>query len=168
MTRKRWIFSLIAPALVAAVALGAAQAQQPAPAGPGGQAGPGGKRFSHEGFMQKHLGLSEYQARQLKQIREQQAEARRRNMQSLHEANTQLRQLVLNGADEATVRAKQTDVTNLMAESLRMRVDELKQIAPILTPEQRQKFVELGERGGHRGGPHGGPGRGPRTQGQSS
>lgn len=163
MTRKRWIFSLVAPALVAAVALGAAQAQPPAPGAPGGQGGPAGKRFSHEGFMQKHLGLSEDQAKQLKQIHEQQAEARRRNMQAFHEANKQLRQLALDGADEATVRAKQTDVANLMAESLRMRVDQLKQIGPILTPEQRQKFVEMGERGGRRGGKH----RGPRPPTQS-
>ncbi len=167
MTRKRWIFSLIAPALVAAVAFGAAQAQQPGPGGPGAQGSPGGKRFSHEGFMQKHLGLSEDQAKQLKQIHEQQAEARKRNMQALRDANQQLRQLAVNGADEATLRAKQTDVTNLMAESLRLRVDELRQVAPLLTPEQRQKFVEMGARGGHRGGPHGGPGRGPRTPAQS-
>jgi Spy/CpxP family protein refolding chaperone len=172
MTRNRLMLSVVAPLLVGGLALGVAQAREPGPGagGPGTQGGPGGhagKRMSHEGFLQKHLGLSEDQAKQVKQIREQQAEARRRNMQALHEANRELRQLVLNGGDEAAVRAKQTEVSNLMAESLRLRIDELKQIAPLLTPEQRQKFAQMGEGGPRRGG-HGGPGRGPRPQGTQS
>lgn len=153
MTRRSWFLGLTA-ALAAVFAVASAQAQ------PGGT--PGGGRPSHEGFLQKKLGLSDDQAKQMRQIHESQADARKQNMQSLRTAEQELRRAVLSGTDEATVHARQTDVANLMAESIRLRVENLKQVSSILTPEQRQKFAEMGQ---HRG-PHGGRGKHPRPQGQ--
>ena len=157
MTRRTWL-SAIAAVLVAGFAVGTVSAQQGTPGTPPG--GPAG----HGSWMQKKLGLSDDQAKQMRDVMAQQSDARRKNGEALRQANGELRRLVLNGADDATVRAKQTDVANLMAESVRLHVEGLKQISPILTPEQRQKFAEM-SMGGHRGGHHGGP-RGARPQGQ--
>ena len=149
MTRRTWL-SAIAAVLVAGAAVGTVHAQQPTPGST-----PGGR---HSGWMQKKLGLSDDQAKQVRDVMAQQGDAHRKNGEALRQTNAELRRLVLNGADEATVRAKQTDVANLMAESLRLRVEGLKQISPILTPEQRQKFAEMSigdhhGRRGHRGAP---------------
>jgi Spy/CpxP family protein refolding chaperone len=151
MTRRTWL-SAIAAVLVAGAAVGTVHAQQAAPGG------------RHAGWMQKKLGLSDDQAKQVRDVMAQQGDAHRKNGEALRQTNAELRRLVLNGADEAAVRAKQTDVANLMAESVRLRVEGLKQISPILTPEQRQKFAEMsmGDHHGRRG--H----RGPRPQGQQS
>jgi Spy/CpxP family protein refolding chaperone len=151
MTR-RTLFSAVAALLVAGLAVGSAQAQGTTDGKPGGRRG-------HEGFMQKKLGLTDEQAKQVREVMVQQGEARKKNGQAVRDANTELRRLVLNGADEGTVRAKQTDVTNLMAESVRLRVEGLKQISPILTPEQRQKLAEM-KMGDH----HGRRGKHPRPQ----
>lgn len=156
--RRRTLFSAAAALLVAGLAVGSAQAQGPTDGKPRGRAG-------HEGFMQKKLGLSDEQAKQVRDVMAQQGEARKKNGQTLRDANHELRRLVLNGADEGTIRAKQTDVANLMAESVRLKVEGLKQISPILTPEQRQKFAEMRMGEGHhgrRGGKH------PRPQGTQS
>ena len=154
MTRRTWL-SAIAAVLVAGAAVGTVHAQATPGSTPGGR---------HGGWMQKKLGLSDDQAKQVRDVMAQQGDAHRKNGEALRQTNAELRRLVLNGADEATVRAKQTDVANLMAESVRLRVEGLKQISPILTPEQRQKFAEMsmGDHGrrGHRGGP--------RPQGQQS
>ena len=156
MTRRTWL-SVLAAVLVAGTVVGTVHAQQATPGStPGGRQG---------GWMQKKLGLSDDQARQVRDVMTQQGDAYRKNGEALRQVNTELRRLVLNGADEATIRAKQTDVTNLMAESVRLRVEGLKQISPILTPEQRQKFAEMST-GDHHGrrGPRGAP----KPQGQQS
>ena len=153
----RSLFLGLAAVVAVTVVAGSVQAQPATPGGAGGQHGRGD-------FLQKKLGLSEDQAKQVRQIREMQADAHRKNMQALHAAQQELRRAVLNGADETTVRARQTDVTNLMAESVRLRVESLKQISPILTPEQRQKLADMAPGRGH------GPRRGGemRQQGQTS
>jgi Spy/CpxP family protein refolding chaperone len=154
MIRRTWL-SAIAVALVAGLSVGAAHAQPLAP---------GGKQGGHSGHerMQKKLGLTDEQAKQMRDVMTAQKDAQRKNGQALRDANQELRRLALSGADDATLRAKQTDVANLMAESVRLKVEGLKQIAPILTPEQRQKLAEM-RMDHHRGRGHRG---GPKTQGQ--
>ena len=152
----RSLFLGLAAVVAATVVAGSVQAQPTTPGAPGE---PHGRRD----FLQRKLGLTDDQAKQVRQIHEMQADAHRKNMQALHAAQRELRLAVLNGADEATVRARQTDVTNLMAETVRLRVESLKQISPILTPEQRQKLADMAPGRGH------GPRRGDmRPQGQSS
>lgn len=137
----------LAAAVAATVVAGSVQAQPTTPGSHG--------RHSPVDFLQKKLGLSDDQTTQVRQVHEMQADAHRKNMQALRAAQQELRRAVLTDADEATLRARQTDVTNLMAESVRLRVEGLKQISPILTPEQRQKLADMGpgrERGPRRGG----------------
>lgn len=110
--------------------------------------GPRAGHRPHGAWFKEKLGLTDDQEKAIREIREQQFEARKRNGQALHQAQRELSQLVMSGADDATIQAKQTNVAELLAESVRLRVESLKQIAPILTPEQRQKFTELGMRGG--------------------
>ena len=42
--------------------------------------------------------------------------------------------MALNGADDATMQAKQTEVQNLLAQSMQQRLAALKQIGPSSTP----------------------------------
>jgi len=71
----------------------------------------------------------------------------------------ELRRLALNGADDATLQAKQAEVQNLLAQSIQRRLDTLKQVGPILNPDQREAFAKMMERG-----PRGHHHRGPRSE----
>jgi Spy/CpxP family protein refolding chaperone len=115
-----------------------------------------------ESHLQHKLGLSDDQLQAFRQLRaSRDVEAMRQQFRALRTAETELRRLALNGADETTLTAKQTEVQNLRAQQLQQRVDALKQIGPILTAEQRETFAKMMERGprGHQGRP------GPRPQG---
>jgi Spy/CpxP family protein refolding chaperone len=123
----------------------------------------GERRQRAEGDLQQRLGLTDDQVQALRAVRTRDAEARTQHWQSLRTAQAELRRLIVGGADEATIAAKQTEVSQLMAQSLQMRVDRLKEIVPILTPEQREQFVQMMEERKHgrgRHGPGGGPHRG--------
>jgi len=100
--------------------------------------------------LQQQLGLSEEQTRAIHEIYTREAQARKQLGQGLRQAQTDLRRLILTGADEASVQAKQAEVQTLVADALQRRTNTLKEIAPILTPEQRVKFAELIEQGGRR------------------
>ena len=112
-------------------------------------------RGAHRGNrLQQQLGLSEDQTRAIHEIYSREAQSRKQLGQGLRQAQADLRHLVLTGADEASIQAKQAEVRTLMADALQRRTNALKEIAPILTPEQRAKFAELAAQGGrfrHRG-----------------
>jgi Spy/CpxP family protein refolding chaperone len=139
MTRAFWVRSVMT-FLVASLALGGVVLAADPPRPPAGQ--PHGRAW-----LKAELGLTEEQATAIREVRKEQAEAHRLNFQALGQAQRELRRLVLEGADEAIVQAKQEEVAQLLAESVRLRMETLKRISPILTPEQRQKLAELGERG---------------------
>jgi Spy/CpxP family protein refolding chaperone len=112
-----------------------------------------GKRW--ENRLQHKLGLTEDQMQAFKQVyANRDVEAHRQHHRSLRTAQAELRRLALNGADDATLQAKQTEVQSLLAQSMQMRLDTLKQVGPILNPDQREAFakmMERGPRGHHRG-----------------
>lgn len=136
-------------ALVAGVLLlaGAAQA-----ADAGRQAG---KHRAWESRLQQQLNLSEQQTEAIRQMRERQATAMKQHGQALRQAQAQLRRLVLTEADEGAIQSKQAEVQRLLADTVQMRVDRLKELSTVLTPQQREQFAELMEkpRRMHRG-PH--------------
>lgn len=108
-----------------------------------------------ENRLQQKLGLTEDQLQAFRQIyANRDVEARRQHYRALHTAQAELRRLALNGADDATLQAKQAEVQALLAQSTQMRLDTLRQIGPILNPDQREAFAKMMERGprGHR--PH--------------
>jgi Spy/CpxP family protein refolding chaperone len=108
-----------------------------------------------ENRLQQKLGLTEDQLQAFRQVyASRDVEAHRQHHRALRAAQGELRRLALNGADDAIVQAKQTEVQNLLAQSMQMRLDTLKQVGPILTPDQREAFakmMERGPRGHHRG-----------------
>jgi Spy/CpxP family protein refolding chaperone len=118
------------------------------------------KRWEHR--LQHKLGLTEDQLQAFRQIyASRDAEARREQHRALRAAQGDLRRLALNGADDATLQAKQTEVQALLAQSMQERLDILKQVGPLLNPDQREAFAKMMERG-PRGHHHGGRKHGPR------
>jgi Spy/CpxP family protein refolding chaperone len=94
--------------------------------------------------MRQELGLSEDQAAQLRKLRldERKAGIRRR-------ADTQLARIALREAldapsvDEKAVQARVKELSDLQAAGLRARVDGELALRKLLTPEQRQKLMQL-------------------------
>ena len=144
MTRTSWTRAVALAVTAILVASTAAVA-----GGPHGRM----KHRSFEGALQKHLGLSDQQAQAIREVHVRQAEARKQHAQALRQAQTDLRQLVLSDGDGGAIEAKKAEVARLLAESVEMRVDTLRQIGPILTPEQREKYAQGWHgRGRHRQG----------------
>jgi Spy/CpxP family protein refolding chaperone len=104
--------------------------------------------------LQKNLGLTDDQVTQIRGIVQQQREARKQFGQSMRQAQTELRQLVLNGGDANAVAAKRAEVAQLMAQGLDLRVQTLQQIGPILTQEQRDTLAQMGPAAMWRGHRH--------------
>lgn len=95
------------------------------------------------GWLQTELELSDDQVQAIRQLHQGQREARRELHRSLREARTAVRELVLQGADEAAIQAKTAEVRELMGRAVELRVETLKGLAQILTPEQREKLAKL-------------------------
>lgn len=94
------------------------------------------------GWLQTELELSDDQVQAIRQLHQGQREARQLH-RSLREARTAVRELVLQGADEAAIQAKTAEVRELMGRAVELRVETLKGLAQILTPEQREKLAKL-------------------------
>lgn len=103
----------------------------------------------HGNWLQQRLGLSDDQVQQIRAIRAEERQAAKQVYQSLRRAQGELRTLALGGADEAALTAKRAEVEQLLGQSLGLQVESLKKIAPILTPEQREKFAQLRAGGWH-------------------
>ena len=147
--RAPWLVAaLIVSTLVTTVPV--AQAQTPAPRGD--------RMFSR---LQQNLGLTDDQVTQIRAIYAQQRDAHRNLWQSLRQAQTDLRRLALGGGDPNAIAAKKTEVAQLLAQGLDLRVQTLQQVAPVLTAEQRDKLAQMGPAAMWRG--QRGP-KAPRTQ----
>jgi Spy/CpxP family protein refolding chaperone len=141
-TRLGWLAALILGSTLATTAVaGAADTAQSA-----------GPAFGHGSRFQQALGLTDDQMSSIRQLFAQHAADRKQLSRSLHEAQAELRQLVLTGGDPAAIHAKQAEVTQLLGQSVAMRVESLQAIAPILTPDQRARLAQLGLGLGRRGG----------------
>lgn len=138
-TRSRWLAALILGSTLATTAA----------AGAADTANFAGPPSGHAGRLQQALGLSDDQMSNIRQLFAQRAADRKQLWQSLHQAQSELRQLALNGGDPAAIQAKQAEVAQLLNQSVAMRVESLQAIAPILTPDQRAKLAQIGF--GHRG-----------------
>jgi Spy/CpxP family protein refolding chaperone len=133
-------------ALVATLCVGAAAYAADPPA----NADQHRQRF--ESRLKQQLNLTDDQAQKLRDIRSRDMASQKQNWQALRQAQSELRRLALTGADDATLKAKENDVQNLMAQSLQARVNGLKEIGTVLTSEQREAYAKLLEAGprGHR------------------
>ena len=144
-TRSHWLMALIlGSTLVATTAARAADPSTPGAA----PSHPAGSRF------QQQLGLTDDQMQAIRDVHARRAASSKQLWQATRQAQSELRQLALNGGDQAAIQAKTAAVAQLLSQSVEMRVASLQEISPILTPEQRAKFAQMGpgtfrHRGGH-------------------
>jgi len=95
------------------------------------------------GRLQQRLGLSDEQVTAIREVQDRNRDARVQVFKSLRQAQAQLRELALNSTDDAALQQKTADVQSLMGQAVQLRVQTLREIAPILTPEQREKFAQM-------------------------
>jgi Spy/CpxP family protein refolding chaperone len=112
--------------------------------------GASGPRHGAGQRFQQELGLTDSQAQALREIRERQRGATRQVWGALVRAQAELRQLALGGAADAAVQAKIAEIEQLHRQSLELRVAALREMAPILSEEQRQKLGQMSLRPWHR------------------
>lgn len=124
---------LALPATLPTARVDAAQAQK--------QGDDQGVRGRHGGLKEK-LGLTDEQAQAIRDIHARQGEARKQIGQALRQADTDLRQLALNGGADAAIQAKRAEVEKLSGQMADLRVKALQEMAPILTAEQREKLSQ--------------------------
>ncbi len=108
-----------------------------------------GKPRYHQKFQEK-LGLTDDQMTRIREVWQRQHESARPVFQALRVANKQLRELALTGANDDAIRAKFAEIEGLQGQALQLRVATLREIAPLLTDEQKQKFSQMSPMGGHR------------------
>lgn len=104
--------------------------------------------------LQQRFNLTDDQMTGIRAAFQRHAEERRQLGQALRLAQTDLRQLALNGGAADAVNAKTTEVQQLLGQGVALRVKVLQEIAPSLTQEQREKMAQSGFFGG-RGRHHG-------------
>lgn len=95
------------------------------------------------GWLRAELELSDDQVQAIRQLHQGQRDARRALYRSLREARAALRELVLQGGDDAAIQAKAAEIQQLLGRAVERRVETLKGLAQILTPEQREKLAKL-------------------------
>jgi Spy/CpxP family protein refolding chaperone len=125
----------------------------PASAGPGS-----GHKWLER--LQTKLELNDDQTRAIEAIYARDAETRRQLVRSMRQAQTDLRRLALNSTDPTAIQQKEAEVAGLLAQGVQLRVQHLQEIAPLLTPEQRDRFAELPMAPGMPRPPQGHPARG--------
>ena len=96
--------------------------------------------------FQQQLGLTDAQVQAIRDVHARHADGRKQFWQSLRQAQSDLRQLALNGGDPAAIQAKSAEVAQLLSQGVLMRVQTLQEISPILTPEQRDKLAQMSPR----------------------
>src|SRR5262245_22108060 len=103
----------------------------------------------HQQRLQQALGLSDEQVTAIREVHARHAPEFKQLGQSLRQARADLKLAALNGGD---VKGKAAAVTTLLGQMTELRATTLQEIAPILSPEQRDAMAKMGPRGHwHRG-----------------
>ena len=139
LSQKRFP-KLLGLGLAAALATTSAAAWADAPQA-GTPATPGHHRF------QERLGLTDEQMAAIKEVSARHAGERKQLWQSIREARNELKLAALNGGD---VKGKAAVLAALAGQMTELRATTLQEIAPILTPEQRDAMAKMNLRGPHR------------------
>jgi Spy/CpxP family protein refolding chaperone len=104
----------------------------------------------HHQRFQERLGLTEEQMTAIKEVNARHAAERKQLGQSLRQARSELTLAALNGGD---VKGKAAAVTALVGQMTELRATTLQEIAPILTPEQREAMAKMNPREHRHRGP---------------
>jgi Spy/CpxP family protein refolding chaperone len=132
----------LALAATLAIVTAAAWAEAPqtgAPTGP-----PRQHRF------QERLGLTDEQVAAIKEVHARHAGERKQLQQSLRVARNELKLAALHGGD---VKGQAAVVAALVGQMTELHATTLQEIAPILTPEQRDAMAKMSPRGHRHRGP---------------
>jgi Spy/CpxP family protein refolding chaperone len=93
--------------------------------------------------LKNHLSLTDAQVTAIREVFADDNPTQGQVFQTLRQTQRELRQLALDGAEEAALQQKTAEITALMNQDLQLRVQRLQKIGTILTPEQRAKFAQL-------------------------
>jgi Spy/CpxP family protein refolding chaperone len=115
-------------------------------------AGTGSRHAAMMSRFQQQLGLTDDQMNAIQAVNSRYAQNRKQTWQGLRQKQAELRQLALNGADQATLQAKSAEVAQLLNQSVALRVQSLQEISPILSQEQRDKLAQMTPGKWHRHG----------------
>lgn len=107
--------------------------------------------------LQTKLELSDDQTKAIQEIYGRDAASQRQIFQALRQAQSDLGRLALNNGDATAIQQKAAEVEGLLAQGLQLRVRHLQEIAPLLTPEQRDRFAQLSSGSPWMRRPHGHP-----------
>lgn len=103
----------------------------------------GGRKHGGAMRMLRGLDLSDAQRDQIFEIRHAQAPAMRAQMKAVRAARKELRELALAPTyDAAKAQASADALAKATAEMALMRIDAMRKVLAVLTPEQRQKLDE--------------------------
>ena len=92
--------------------------------------------------LREQLGLTDEQVKSIREVRSRHWQSMRETVLALREARRALREMALTDTDDATFTAKATEVRELSGQVLEARVRTLQEVARLLTPEQREKWLE--------------------------
>jgi Spy/CpxP family protein refolding chaperone len=95
--------------------------------------------------LQSQLELTDDQVKAIQEIHARDAEPRRQLFRTLHQAQADLRRLALSNADPTAIQQKEAEIAALQAQSLQLHVRRLQEIAPLLTPEQRDRLAQMSQ-----------------------
>ena len=93
--------------------------------------------------LQQKLGLSDAQVAAIKEVQDRHRPARMQLFKDLRDANARLRQLAVTGTDEAGLQQTAATIQSLTGQSLQLRMQTLREMAQLLSPEQRQTFAQM-------------------------
>jgi Spy/CpxP family protein refolding chaperone len=99
--------------------------------------------------LQADLGLSDEQVQAIRQLHTEQRAQRIQLHTSLREARQSLRAAIFSNGDERDIEARTATVQQLLDQTVQLRVQTLRGVSQILSPEQREKLSQL-QATGHR------------------
>ena len=131
-----WLAATLGAAVILATAAAPVYSQTAAPA-------PGPMRGHRLERMQAALGLTDDQMASIRQFRDGQRDQRRQVYRALHDARLALRELVMSGAPDDQIQAKTAELQTYAAQGMALRIEAMKNLAHILSPEQKEKLKTL-------------------------
>ena len=96
--------------------------------------------------LQAELGLSDDQVQAIRQAPRGPAGRPEAALALASRGAPHAPQMVIDGVDDATVQQQTAALQQLLGQAVQMRMDSLRAVSQVLTPEQRQKFRELRSR----------------------
>jgi Spy/CpxP family protein refolding chaperone len=147
---RRQISTLVLAGLLGGALVASTAAAQTAPAAPPAPKAEGQHMM---GRLQQRLGLTPEQVQAFQAAHQRQFATMKQLYPALRQARTDLRQLALNGGAEDAIQAKSLEIQRITNDMLQARVKALQEVAPILTPEQREKLAQIEYQGGRHRGP---------------